>query len=225
MKTLLISSALFAGLLSTPAWSQVEANVALTSDYRFRGVSLSEEDLAIQGGLDWANEGGAYFGAWASNIAPLGDAEVEFDLYGGFSQEFDGYSFDIGVIAYLYPGESDLAYGEVYASLGTDTGPFGSSFTVAYAPEQDNIGGDDNLYVRYDAETPLGESGLTFHGGIGYETGAFGDLDGDGDDKIDWSLGIGGAIAGLDWDISYIDTSEDADISDATAVFTIGKSF
>lgn len=225
MKITLIVSALGMGLLSTPAWSQVDANVALTSDYRFRGVSLSEEDLAIQGGLDWASEGGAYLGAWASNIAPIGDAEVELDLYGGISREFDGFSLDVGVIAYLYPGEPDTAYGEVYASLGTDTGIVASSFTVAYAPEQDNIGGEDNLYLRYDAETPIGESGLTLHGGLGYETGAFGDLDGDGDDKIDWSLGIGGTVAGIDWDISYIDTSEDGPFSDATAVLTVGKSF
>lgn len=225
MKVILVTTALFAGLLSTPAWSQVEANVALTSDYRFRGVSLNEEDLAIQGGLDWASEGGAYFGTWASNIAPIGDAEVELDLYGGISRDFDAFSLDVGVIAYLYPGEPDTAYGEIYASLGTSTGIFVSSVTVAYAPEQDNIGGGDNLYLRYDAETPIGESGLTLHGGLGYETGAFGDLDGDGDDKIDWIVGIGGTLASIDWDISYIDTSEDGTLSDASAVFTVGRLF
>ena len=37
---------------------ELSANVAFVSDYRFRGVSFSGEDFAIQGGLDWGHESG-----------------------------------------------------------------------------------------------------------------------------------------------------------------------
>ena len=46
----------------------VSANVALTSDYRFRGVSLSNGDPAIQGGIDVGHDSGFYVGTWASSI-------------------------------------------------------------------------------------------------------------------------------------------------------------
>ena len=39
------------------------------------------------------------------------------------------------------------------------------------------------------------------------------------------TIGIGGAAYGVDWSLAYVDTSEDTDGSDATAVFTIAKSF
>ena len=57
-----------------------------------------------------------------------------------------------------------------------------------------------------------------------YETGAFGDPDGDGDDKFDWSLGVSTTVYGLDVGLSYVDTSEDGDGSDATAVLSLSKS-
>ncbi|MBL4639835.1 MAG: hypothetical protein JKY57_04830, partial [Kordiimonadaceae bacterium] len=44
-------------LIGTPAAAQddagisLSANAALVSDYRFRGVSLSDKDIAIQGGF------------------------------------------------------------------------------------------------------------------------------------------------------------------------------
>jgi len=210
-------------LAETPSF---EANVALVSDYRFRGVSLSDETIAVQGGFDLGFESGFYVGTWASSIEPVGNSELELDLYAGYGWEAGALTFDVGVLGYFYPGEDDVAYGEVYGSVSGDTGPVASSFGIAYAPEQDNIGNDDNLYLYYAGELPLGDSGLTTSASLGYETGAFGDPDGDGDDKWDWSIAVGGALpVGLDWSLAYIDTSEDGAMNDATAVFTVSKSF
>ena len=36
--------------------AEVSANVSFTTDYIFRGVSLSDENPAIQGGFDWSND-------------------------------------------------------------------------------------------------------------------------------------------------------------------------
>lgn len=211
--------------LSMAEAQEVEANVALTTDYRFRGVSLSDETIAIQGGLDLGFESGFYVGTWASSIEPVGDSETELDLYAGFSGEAGALSYDVGLIGYFYPGEDDVSYAEVYGSLTGMIGAVETTGTIAYAPEQDNIGDDDNLYLNVSGSTPLGETGLSLTAGLGYETGAFGDPDGDGDDKVDWTIGLGWSAYGVDMGIAYIDTSEDTDGSDATAVFTIGKAF
>lgn len=229
LATRALGASAFALIAASSAIAQaptVEANVALVSDYRFRGVSLSDEAIAIQGGFDMGFENGFYIGTWASSIEPVGNSELELDFYGGYGWEAGALSFDVGVIGYFYPGAEDVAYGEVYGAVSADTGPVASSFGIAYAPEQDNIGDDDNLYLSYSGELPLGDSGLTASASLGYETGAFGDPDGDGDDKWDWSIGIGGTFAiGLDWSFAYVDTTEDGEMNEATAVFTIGKSF
>lgn len=221
----LLTTASLGAITGAAQAQEVSANVAMTTDYRFRGVSLSDEAIAIQGGFDVAFESGFYVGTWGSSIEPVGNSEMELDLYAGYGGTVGALSYDVGVLGYFYPGAEDVAYGEVYGSLTGMLGMFETTGTVAYAPEQDNLGDDDNLYVNLSGTAPLGESGVSFTMGVGYETGAFGDLDGDGDDKIDFTIGFGGAAYGVDWSIAYIDTTEDTDGSDATAVFTIAKSF
>ena len=54
-----------------------------TSDYRFRGVSLSQNDPAAQASVELAHKSGFYAGAWGSTIKG-GTADVELDLYGGW---------------------------------------------------------------------------------------------------------------------------------------------
>lgn len=222
-----------AALACAPALAQsgpvtAEGNVAVVSDYRFRGVSLSDQSIALQGGLDLSFESGFYAGLWGSSIEPVGSSELELDLYGGYAGETaSGLGYDFGLLVYTYPDQSDSAYAEFFGSLSKTYGAFANTIGVAYAPEQDNIGGDDNLYLYYAGETPLTMAeGLSLSYGLGYETGAFGDLDGDGDDKWDWTIGLTYASAiGLDFGIAYIDTTEDTNISEEQIVLSVGRSF
>lgn len=201
------------------AWD-VSANVAYTSDYRFRGVSLSDNNFAIQGGIDAAHESGVYVGTWASSIDDIG-SETELDLYGGYGFAAGELSFDVGVIGYFYPGADDTTYYELYGSVSGEAGIVSLTGGVAYAPEQDNIGDDDNLYIYGDAGFPLGESPLSVGLHLGWEDGAF------GDEKLDYSVSVGGSAAGLDIAVAYIDTENAdgfGDISDPAFVLTVGKS-
>jgi hypothetical protein len=59
----------------------VSANVGYTTDYVFRGISQSNEDAAVQGGVDFAC-GRFYIGTWGSSIA-FGNG-TEIDVYGGY---------------------------------------------------------------------------------------------------------------------------------------------
>lgn len=225
-------AALSAAVLSpsSPAFASapsVEGNVAIVSDYRFRGVSFSDENIALQGGLDLGWESGVYVGAWGSSIEPVGGSELELDLYAGFASETaNGIGYDIGVLLYTFPGEPDTEFLELYGSLSKSLGPVDHSVGVAWAPEQDNIGDEDNLYLYYAGEAPIeAVEGLTAVFGFGWESGAFGDLDGDGDDKFDVTLGLVLSRLGLDFGLTYVDTTEDTSGSDSQVVLSVGRAF
>lgn len=207
-------------LLATPALAQdvsevsLSANVAIVSDYRFRGVSLSDEDPAIQGGID-ASLGSFYVGTWASSIEQFNGAEAEVDLYGGWSSEFaDGYAFDIGFLYYAYPDGTDTNYYEFYTSLGGSFDLFDWTIGAAYAPDSSNLD-EDNIYVYGDGNFTIPDSPFYVGAHLGWEDGAF------GNNKIDWSGSLGVTYEQWDVSVSYVDS----DASDAGIVLSVGASF
>ncbi len=118
LKLVLIGSSLL--LASTSAYAaEFSVNMALASDYVYRGISQTNEEATIQGGFDIEGESGLYAGVWTSNIAF--DGSIEIDVYAGFAGEFnETLGFDIGVLHYDYPndaGPNDSSFDEVYGSL------------------------------------------------------------------------------------------------------------
>lgn len=120
-------------------------NAALTTDYRFRGLSQSRLQPALSAGADYSHTPtGFYLGAWLSTIKWTkdlgGDGHLEVDLYGGKRGELaPNLTYDIGVLSYLYPSNGlpttanttelygQLGYGPVYAKYsGTVTNAFGT---------------------------------------------------------------------------------------------------
>lgn len=190
----------------------VSANVALTTDYRFRGVSLSGGDPAIQGGLDVGHESGFYVGVWASSIEG-GDAygEMEFDIYGGWSGDVaEGVTVDVGLLYYAYPAEElglDTDYWEPYASVGFNLGPAEATVGAAYAFEQDSLGGDDNLYLYTDVGFSLPNTPISLSGHLGYTDGVLAPplLAGDADDSgLDWSIGASVSSGIVEIGVAYV---------------------
>jgi uncharacterized protein (TIGR02001 family) len=105
----------------------VTFNAALTSDYRYRGLSQSRLKPALQGGADYTHgPTGLYAGVWASTIkwtSDLGtDGDVEIDLYGGKRGEISpGLTYDVGGLYYAYPSydlEPKANTFEFYGQLG-----------------------------------------------------------------------------------------------------------
>jgi len=218
-----------AGLSALPAYAEDDgfpgefaANVTLASEYIFRGVSLTDEDPAIQGSLDWSHDSGFYLGAWASNIE-LGAGTIEIDYYGGFGGDLGdtGFSYDLGFVYYTFPGdEADGDYIEFAAQLGRDFGIVSTNVGVAYVPTgQDAFGDDDAIYVWGDTEVPIPSTPITAGFHLGYE-----DF-GSGVNKLDWSVGLYATVEGIDLGIAYVDTDVAGDNTDARVLFTIGKSF
>ena len=90
--------------------TEISGNVSLTSDYRFRGISQSDTQLAVQGGFDIAFENGLYVGVWGSNVDFGAGAapDLELDYYVGFSGDIsEDVGFDVGYIYYDYPKKGD----------------------------------------------------------------------------------------------------------------------
>ena len=213
----------------------VSANVALTTDYRFRGVSLSDGDPALQGGFDVAHDSGFYVGTWASSIKggpSYGD--LELDIYAGWSGSLtEAVSVDLGVLYYLYPTEDlglDTDYIEPYASLSTTLGPAEATVGVAYAPKQDSLGGDDNLYLYTDMGFGIPNSPITLNGHLGYTDGALAPpfLAGTTDDTgLDWSIGASVAKGNFELGVSYIGVEGPSidGYTDDTIVATLSASF
>lgn len=102
-------------------------NAAVTSDYRYRGLSQTRLKPALQGGADYThNPSGFYAGTWGSTIKWIkdfgGDSDVELDFYAGKRGEIvSGVSYDFGGLYYLYPSNSLATSAntfEVYGQVG-----------------------------------------------------------------------------------------------------------
>jgi uncharacterized protein (TIGR02001 family) len=159
-------------------------NIGATSDYVFRGISQTDNDPTIQGGID-LGYGILYAGWWASGLdfeAGLNDAKVEMDWYGGIRPTWGKATFDLGVIYYTYPGSGpilplvtypDLNYVELKAGVsGEVVKNLTAGATIYWSPD-------------YFAETGSvwtfeGVAAYTFHqvgvftpaitGTVGYQT-------------------------------------------------------
>ena len=206
-----------AASLTTPPVS-VSAAVTLVSDYRFRGVSVSGKDPALQGEIALASAYG-HLGVWGSSIESFNGAELELDATVGKSFALFGLANDMGLIAYVFPGGRDTDYVEICARTGGGLGRLDWSAGVNYAPDQRNIGGSDSVYGYLDLSLPVPRSPLRLDAGVGFEDGAF------GDNKWDWHLGLAYAVHGFDLSLGYIDARDDARTISGTVVFTISRGF
>jgi uncharacterized protein (TIGR02001 family) len=132
-------------LIPAVSQAQVAYNVGVVTDYRYRGISQSRLKPALQGGVDYT-AGAFYVGAWASTIKWIkdagGGADIELDLYGGYKGEITkGFTYDVGILAYIYPGH-DLAVSpqttELYGAL-----TYGPA-TLKYSHSVTNLFGFDD---------------------------------------------------------------------------------
>jgi len=214
---------------------EIEANVALSTDYIFRGVTQTNNDPAISGGFDYSFDNGFYAGVWASNVDFGDDASTEIDLYGGYAVEVsEGVELDFGYIYYVYTGESSgLNYSEFTASISFDD----LSFGLVYSP--DYFGSDEDAIVfNVDYSTPIASNlNLDVHAGY-IEADAADDVSvifGEGiaetiDSYVEYSIGLSTTTAGVDLSLKYHGTDISSNIEDEIGaedriVFSIGKSF
>jgi len=228
---------------ATPAMAQdeptspisVTGSIALVSDYRFRGVSQSDEELAVQGGITVTHESGFYVGTWGSNLSgwgTFGGSNTELDLFGGYAIPLGGATVDVGLTWYMYPGGADKTdFAEPYVKVSGTVGPAKLLAGVAYAPKQEALGrwylsgasygtgipdapGDkeDNLYIWGDISSGVPSTPLTLKAHLGYSNGNAG-LGPNGTSVaptgkyLDWMVGGDFAVGPLTLGVAYVDTN------------------
>ena len=199
---------------SAHSWS---ANMLIGSEYVFRGITQSNEDPAIQVGIDYAHSSGFYLGTWASSVefngATGNDTQIETNFYGGFGGSLGSVDYDLGGLFYYYPEENDdngageQDFFEVYGSLGTSVGDasFGGGF--AYSPDYYGEDGD-SIWI-------YGEVGYSLPGGISpYATVGYLDVEGDettpaGYDYVVYTLGASYDLGAFTFDLMWSDAESD----------------
>lgn len=226
MKKRILTSVAMMTMLGTAApvvnAGEISGNVALATDYVFRGFSQTNEDPAISGGFDYDFGNGFSVGTWASNVNFGSDTSTEIDLYAGYSFEVsEGVSIDLSYIYFAYPGDTDdFNYSEFV--VGTSVGGVGLS--LVYSP--DYFGGDDSAIVlNADYSLSLAENlGLDLH--VGYSDVDAEDFFAPGEDSyIDYSIGLSTSAAGVDLGLTFYGTDlDDIDAADERVVFSISKS-
>lgn len=134
----------------------ISYNVDATSDYVFRGITQTDGDAALQGGIDFS-KGMFYAGTWASNVA---FADYELDVYAGIKPTAGDFSFDLGAITYQY-NDSALNTTELKAAVSH---PFykGSLGAALYH----NIDFGDTDYYEVNGSYPL-TGKLSVSGAVG----------------------------------------------------------
>ncbi len=217
----------------------ITGGLTLASQYRFRGISLSDEQVALQGTLNVNHSSGFYAGIWGSSLdgfGELGGSNLELDFYAGWRHQVaNGVTVDAGLLYYAYPGSSggDFEFFEPYANVSVTHGPATGKVGIAFAPSQDALANNSNTYVYADLSLAIPHSPVTLTGHLGNSHGNT-PLTPSGD-YVDWSLGATATWRNLTLGVAWVDTNLSAteaasggatrDIIDGAVVATLGASF
>lgn len=219
------------GTVQTDGFAQTipqgfSAYATLTTDYRFRGVSRTGGDPAIQGSADYTHPSGFFVGVWASTVGDS-DHRTGKDFDGGEIDYYTGYGRNLGddwfgsatLIRYAYVGEASRL-------------DFDNTELVLAADFRDQLSGS-LAYARYDSGD----------GSLAYELSArhlianhfqfsarlgFNDLENIvGGRYLYWDLGVSKVFRHLTLDLRYSDSDQNAarlfgsNLTGATIVFSI----
>ncbi|MDN5417030.1 MAG: TorF family putative porin [Acinetobacter sp.] len=220
-------------------------SAALTSDYRFRGVTQAQNDPAVQATFALTHSSGLYAGVFGSNVNFGGpDPHLELDPYIGYSTALEGFTskpvLDVGLWYYNYPSASDLNWLELYGKL-TFKNAFteGDSILTNINYTNDYAGADASSWnVNAGYSVPFGSTGFGGVANVGYTVVTDDDkynFNGD-DNYVDWKVGVTyvpKSIPSLTAELAAIGTNTDTDgltnvakrAVETGAVFTLTKAF
>jgi uncharacterized protein (TIGR02001 family) len=212
--------------------SKLSFEIEAVSDYRYRGVSLSGGEPALQAEALLEFDSGFWASAWGSTLS---GHEVELQFAAGYSADiYRQVNVEISVNYFAYPAAPSTNYLEGSAVLSRSFGSLTSKVGVEYAPRQSHLrdeGGtmQDNLYTYFALDLAVGKTPVTVGGQIGYETGLFDTRDSGG--KWDWRIGAEAETKWVDVGVAYINSNgrlidgRGRNLADETVVASLGKSF
>lgn len=236
LATALVAAVALPGIASAQASSphSVTGNLSIVSDYRFRGISQTFLEPAIQGGIDYSHSSGLYLGNWNSNVSSLGytDGTLEMDIYGGYKFPAGPVTLDVGLLQYLYPGAK--ASGVKYDTLEAYVGASWKWFTLKYSVTLDDYFGvpnsDGSGYLDLSASYEIMPK-LTISAHYGDQTVENSPASDYSDTKIGIAYDLNGWVFGLayyDTDLVVNQTNaagKTENVGDSGVVLSVSKSF
>jgi uncharacterized protein (TIGR02001 family) len=181
------AASVLAATMTIAQAQEFSANLGVTNNYVWRGITQSDDDFAVQGGADVAFDNGLSAGIWASNV-DWGVGDIEVDIYGNYAIPLaDMVTGNIGVIGYLYPDQpsgAEANFVEFNAGVDFALDPITLSGDIYFSPD---VAGDTTWYFSGGASVPVGEM-FGLYGSVGYyewETGT---------DTFDYAIGASVSI-------------------------------
>lgn len=111
-------------------------NITVANNYLFNGISQTDDKAALQAEATWSAANGLYVGSWLSNVDYSEQANLEVDLYFGYSHAFNQqHTVDTGMSLYTYHGSSysdDINFYEFYVTYNIINTSFSFWFTPDY---------------------------------------------------------------------------------------------
>lgn len=219
-----LKAAVLAALFLAPAVSfaqEAEAesnfswNFGAVSDYVFRGVSQSNREMAIQGGVDYAfGESGVYVGTWASTVdyGEKAAPDYEADFYVGYNTDLgEKFNLDLMAVRYTYYGEAgdfgSIDYNEFITKLEMKNV---ATLTVGYTDDYGNSG-EDATYVNLGNSWDLGRD-YSLNAGFGR---IYDDTNGSFND---WNVGVSKTLGHVEFGLNYYDTNLDERASESVVL-------
>jgi uncharacterized protein (TIGR02001 family) len=227
------------GFAAAQAASPITGNMSLVSDYRFRGLTQTFEEPALQGGFDYAHSSGIYLGNWNSSISDnfYAGSPLEMDFYGGYKGAAGPLGYDVGVLYYYYPG-SNLAGVGTIDNLEVYAGVSWKFLSLKYFHAVSDFFGapntDGSNYIDLSATWDLGQ-GWGVNGHVGHQKVK----NASALDYTDYKIGVTKDVSGWVFGASFIDTDADSavytftnassgttkNVGDSTLVLSVSKTF
>ena len=214
-----------------PSDVTINGSATVVSDYRFRGISQTDKNPAVQGSITVSHSSGFYASVWGSSVSgyvvATNNTSQEIDLILGWKKTLSGTTIDGGLLYYYYPKTTGgyTNFAEPYVSVAHTFGPVTAKATVNYAPKQKALRLDqltppnrDNVYLAGDLSAAIPNTPLGLTGHLGHSFGPSW-LASDFNGKkgyTDWAVGATLTYKAITAGISYVDT-------DAVFISSTGK--
>jgi uncharacterized protein (TIGR02001 family) len=211
MKKLFLALMMAAGI--SVAQAEVTGNLGLTSDYRFRGISQSQNAPAVQGGIDYTHSSGFYVGNWNSSVSSsmyTNGAGIESDLYAGWKKDiYKGLTLDVGSYNYFYPRATTAATGSNFDTYEGFVGLGYGPLSVKYNRTLGNgyfgtANAQGTQYYQADVNYPIPGSKISVLAHAGHTDVA----NSSSLDYSDFNAGFGYNLAGFDIAAKYYTNTE-----------------
>lgn len=218
----MLALALTATSANAQDWS---AEIGLVSDYRYRGLSLSDRKPALQASLALEHDSGLYAELWGSSLAKGSVSRAEVDATVGYAIDLtETLSADVSATYYLYPEAAEGNALEITGTIEAIRGPLTAGLGLSLAPPQrgtrDELGTKRlNAYAFAGVEYALQSTPLTLRAAIGHERGPWDMAPQSG--KWDWSAGAVAELRNVRVGLDVIGSN----VGDETVVGSLALTF